>query len=344
MEMNEPTRVMTPGAVPAPSGAAATRMGATLTCAVCGTPNTGLETYCAECGFLLGSDPGEAVGSAAEDREAPGLVDRASGRRFALHTGANTVGRESTDVLLMDGTVSRRHARVEVDEAGTRVTDLGSTNGTQVDGAPIPAHQATPLEPGSEVRFGNVALVFAIGQEVPEPALVAPAEATAAMPAAGADSTLALSAGSGPTDERVTGEPPSYRLIPGAPDRAEMLVRLGAWSIGRRLGNAFVIAGDPFVSSRHAELNCGNMGCHITDVGSTNGTLVNGERLEPGLERLLLDGDEVTIGQCTYRFETLEPPELAEDEADPAGRPAPAPDQVAASGAPEESTAEGEAR
>ncbi len=41
--------------------------------------------------------------------------------------------------LAVDSAVSRRHARVEADEAGVRVIDLGSSNGTIVDGSAIAA-------------------------------------------------------------------------------------------------------------------------------------------------------------------------------------------------------------
>src|SRR5205085_5710383 len=66
-----------------------------------------------------------------------------------------------------------------------------------------------------------------------------------------------------------------------------------------------------YVSGRHAELSCDATGCYIVDLGSTNGTVVNGKKLTANERQLLLDGDDVMIGQTTYRFETAGPPEEA---------------------------------
>jgi adenylate cyclase len=76
----------------------------------------------------------------------PSLVI-AGGRPF-------TVGRvASCDLAVQDPTVSRRHAEVELAGAGVRVRDVGSTNGTYLDGVRIIDALATP---GSRVAFGKV--------------------------------------------------------------------------------------------------------------------------------------------------------------------------------------------
>lgn len=43
------------------------------------------------------------------------------------------------------------------------------------------------------------------------------------------------------------------------------------------------------------------------DVGSSNGVIVNGERLERGAERVLEDGDEISIGSSCLRYSEAEP-------------------------------------
>src|SRR5207237_386632 len=70
------------------------------------------------------------------------------------------IGRgEGCDIVLEDGSVSRRHARLARDERGHyRIEDLGSANGTFVDGARIAA--PTPLSDGVKLRFGDVELLF----------------------------------------------------------------------------------------------------------------------------------------------------------------------------------------
>lgn len=67
------------------------------------------------------------------------------------------VGRdESLGLVLSDASVSRRHARVRSDEGGAvTVEDLGSTNGTAVNGVPI---QRATLKPGDHLEIGTVSL------------------------------------------------------------------------------------------------------------------------------------------------------------------------------------------
>jgi len=104
------------------------------------------------------------------------------GRRFELE-GDRTIGREGADITLDDDQVSRSHARVSVAGATVTIEDLGSTNGTFVNGAKIDA--ATTLAPGDTVRIG--ATTFALEAEPePTPAMPEPAVTVArvAAPAA----------------------------------------------------------------------------------------------------------------------------------------------------------------
>jgi hypothetical protein len=55
-------------------------------------------------------------------------------------------------------------------------------------------------------------------------------------------------------------------------------------------------AADLGVSRNHIELTWKNDLIYISDTGSTNGTLLNGQRLMAGIERILRDNDELTIG------------------------------------------------
>src|SRR6185503_6340229 len=65
------------------------------------------------------------------------------------------VGREPTcDVVLTDGSVSRKHARIEKRGRLWTVVDQGSANGTFVDSQRI---TETALRSGQELRFGSVA-------------------------------------------------------------------------------------------------------------------------------------------------------------------------------------------
>ena len=75
-----------------------------------------------------------------------------AGRQIALR-GPVVLGRdESADVVLEDGQISRRHARVTPSGAGIVVEDLESTNGTFVNHDEV--HSPVELAPGDELLVG----------------------------------------------------------------------------------------------------------------------------------------------------------------------------------------------
>jgi hypothetical protein len=75
-----------------------------------------------------------------------------------LKPGSNIVGRGTdSDLQLLDQGVSRRHADVHVADGHVTVYDLGSTNGTSVNGHPV---RSQPLQHGDVIRVGHTRLVF----------------------------------------------------------------------------------------------------------------------------------------------------------------------------------------
>lgn len=70
------------------------------------------------------------------------------------------VGRASgqSDLVVAHATVSRRHARLSLVGDTLRIEDLGSTNGTSVDGKPVRPGFPMAAEPGSTIRLGDVKL------------------------------------------------------------------------------------------------------------------------------------------------------------------------------------------
>jgi DNA-binding winged helix-turn-helix (wHTH) protein len=81
------------------------------------------------------------------------------GKRLPLQAGENVLGRDADGVIgLGSPTVSRRHARVVILEAGASVEDLNSKNGTFLGGARVT--NATALHDGDELRVGSVTLQF----------------------------------------------------------------------------------------------------------------------------------------------------------------------------------------
>lgn len=71
-------------------------------------------------------------------------------------------------------------------------------------------------------------------------------------------------------------------------------------SIGRTAGNDIVLP-DPYVSSRHAVIKSTSHKTTIEDMGSVNGTYVNGTRITR--PHFLKPGDRINIGGITFRYE-----------------------------------------
>jgi len=81
-----------------------------------------------------------------------------SGEEFEIN-GDIVVGRGTmTDIVIIDPTISRRHAMVALADDRYVVSDLQSGNGTRVNGMAI--HEPTPLRDGDEVQFGNIRADF----------------------------------------------------------------------------------------------------------------------------------------------------------------------------------------
>jgi pSer/pThr/pTyr-binding forkhead associated (FHA) protein len=74
-------------------------------------------------------------------------------------------------------------------------------------------------------------------------------------------------------------------------------------SLGRDLDNDVVLA-DPSISGRHAVLSHRDRTWWLEDLGSTNGSFVNGDGVSPGVETLLRSGDLVQLGAVKMRLVT----------------------------------------
>ena len=88
-----------------------------------------------------------------------------------LRPGANSIGRgEHNDFKIPDGSVSGSHCQIVVNDHGTVIKDLGSTNGTFVNRSPV---QEAQLQTGQTLHLGGVSMVFysdaAAGVAVPPP-------------------------------------------------------------------------------------------------------------------------------------------------------------------------------
>ena len=89
----------------------------------------------------------------------------------------------------------------------------------------------------------------------------------------------------------------SPSLAPGT----EHLLDSAALEVGRGSQNHLELMEDGFASARHARFQPRRDGVWVEDVGSTNGTFVNGKRLTR--PRKLASGDVIRIGETDLRFE-----------------------------------------
>lgn len=177
-----------------------------------------------------------------------------------------TVGRmPGCDVVVAASSVSRRHAVIELTPGGWVLRDLGSQNGTHVDGRRINAHRITGP------------LVVTLGSGPDAGRLEIDLHRPGPSPAAG-------------------GEPQPSQL-----GRLSREVRLPdrVTRFGRDASNDIVVP-DLIVSRRHAEarpLADGTL--EVVDLGSHNGTYVNGDRIARAVMR---EGDLLSIGSAVFSF------------------------------------------
>ena len=88
------------------------------------------------------------------------------GKSFRVSLGELVIGRGNVDIALGEADVSRRHARFGFGDHGFEITDLGSVNGTSVNGCRIAA--TTPIRVGDRIQIGRTVLVFAQHDELEE--------------------------------------------------------------------------------------------------------------------------------------------------------------------------------
>ena len=82
-------------------------------------------------------------------------------RRIPLGEGETIIGRDpGATVYIDDKSVSRRHARIVISGSGATLEDLGSKNGTELQGAKV--HSRLPLSDGDKILVGSVPLSIRI--------------------------------------------------------------------------------------------------------------------------------------------------------------------------------------
>jgi predicted component of type VI protein secretion system len=97
-----------------------------------------------------------------------------AGQEFALGRPMVVIGRgRQSDIVLAEQGISRQHASIQHGPQGWILTDLGSTNGTLLNGQPIRAQEPYLLRPGDRVAIGSS--VMLLQQDAPQEAAAPPA-------------------------------------------------------------------------------------------------------------------------------------------------------------------------
>ncbi|MEV0409226.1 FHA domain-containing protein [Streptomyces sp. NPDC050448] len=264
----------------------------------------------------------------------PEHVLELNGRTWTLDPSRSySLGRDPQgDVVIDDARVSWRHATIAWNGRGWGIEDHGSTNGTYVHGARV---QQTELVPGTPVHLGNatdgprlnLSAAAAPQQAVPQqaaPAYQAPAPAYQAPAQQAAPAYQAPAQPQQQPPQQAWQQQPQQPHFPqqqgggaGAPhpgqgagpahggDRSPTTfhqIAVGrVMRIGRALENELVVS-DLQVSRNHAEFRSTNGRFEIHDLGSHNGTYVNGQPLPKSGTALLGPNDIVGVGHSTFRI------------------------------------------
>ena len=231
-----------------------------------------------------------------------------------------TIGRaDGNDLVLVEGGVSRKHARIFSEGADVMIEDTGSANGTFVDGERIAG--PTKLSARAQVVIGDYEIVLK-GAGAPKskgPGKAAPTRpagangeertsAVAPVKPARATKVVPVVKGAGPSKAALATRPkggggaaggPALRGLTG-PWMNKSFPLKGKVTVGRVPGVDIQLEDDS-VSRRHAELEVRGREVLLRDLGSANGTAVNGSPV--GEDQVLKSGDIIQFGVVEMTYE-----------------------------------------
>jgi len=244
------------------------------------------------------------------------------GSEYQISEGA-VLGRvEPADIVIADAKVSRQHAKFSIDQGGIQIEDLGSSNGTRVNGVKIA--QVTSLSHGDSISIEHLVFTVVIdGADLPDEDATVIGHADDAtvigmqsadlknipgswVEADSADSTQFITpAAASESVEAVPRQSPEAHLIV-LDEQGGIAEALGldaesndqTWEIGRA-EQCDIQLGESTVSARHAQLVLEQGKWRVVNLVSSNGILVNGEKR---LSAYLADGDVIGLGRAKLVF------------------------------------------
>jgi pSer/pThr/pTyr-binding forkhead associated (FHA) protein len=225
------------------------------------------------------------------------------GATYELSGDIVSIGRGSkNDIAIDHDELSREHCRLVRLVTDYELQDLNSTNGTYVNGQRLSG--SFVLQPGAVIELGDaITLEYERAESESD---VTPRHKLATTPI-------------GASQDDKQEEP--FFLVVTIGREAERIYRLKneKVAIGRDLSNDIVVQ-DPEVSRWHLQLQRSDEGYTASDMGSTNGTMLNGIRLnEPNL---LMVNDTLILGTSVLLRYVREIGDAQQaDEAGPSGQP-----------------------
>jgi uncharacterized protein YjbI with pentapeptide repeats len=205
-----------------------------------------------------------------------------TGTCFLIRDGQSLIfGRDrgSADIVLSDEAISGQHLRCTCGPDGAQLEDLESRNGTFVNGHKI---NFALLQDGDHISVGDAHFVVMLDTSDERPTS---RETASASPATSARRKLTLQILLPASDPRIGAAGGWLNVYLFAGDTI---------TIGRLPDRVDVaIPGDGQLSGKHMQFTLQAGSCRVTDLGSTNGTFLNGLQLS---DELIRDGDEIRAG------------------------------------------------
>lgn len=202
-----------------------------------------------------------------------------------------SIGRvPENDIALKDEAgSSRRHCQIlKIREGVYELSDLGSTNGTKVNGQAVKRHK---LQDGDVIRIGETQLAWSDGSGASGGA-GGEEEILLEEPAGASAPKSAPSSGGGTSEQ-------CYLVFAGGPkDGQKLALDKKRVTFGRNPKNTYPLE-DAGCSGYHCEISREGGAYLLRDLGSTNGTLVDGE---PVSETALAHGARIRIGGTRFVF------------------------------------------
>lgn len=257
------------------------------------------------------------------------LVDMTGKQQFELKQGKNYVGRDDDCEICVDSKLlSRKHAVIGLVQGQAAIRDLQSTNGTLVNFKPI--HSDHSLSIGDAISFGEVTFRLAeVGVPIQQTMIgrIKDSGGSFSVTDPGGDATALRESMPLPHGwSAPSGAPSSGRIdvsqilerfsdsdnatvgvlvmqTPKTHDQQFIPLEQGVshWNLGRGEPNQIILP-DETISQNHARLSLNHQQWVVRDLGSKNGTKVNGRLIQ---QATLSGGEQIEFGQLNCVFVNL---------------------------------------